>query len=269
MGAPLILKVRAILWLHILRFLRFKLSFTNYVITIILWYAIFILGALMFIPREELPIVAPLTFWSLVMWNIISNSVWLIGGWTWFFVSQGFVEEHMLLNTRPSAVLVGRAFTGLMVSLVAIILVMLVFIGIVGEVIIEIQNLALLIIGLIELTIMAICYGLFLAALSFVIRVPGTLLDVANFVVFIIGGVGVPINKLPDVLKYVAIAIPYSHAAEIVRCGVVGIEPYLGLRQELFISSLITISMIIASIYIFKIIENHIRRHGVKAIGRM
>jgi len=223
----------------------------------------------MFVPRKQLPQIAPLTFWGLVMWNIISNSVWLIGGWTWFFVSQGFVEEHMLLNTRPSAVLVGRAFTGLMVSLIAIILVMLVFIGIVGEVIMEIQNLALLIVGLIELITMAICYGLFLAALSFVIRVPGTLLDVANFVVFIIGGVGVPTNKLPDILKYVAIAIPYSHAAEIVRCGVVGIEPYLGLHQELFTSSLITISMIITSIYIFKTIENHIRKHGVKAIGRM
>jgi len=269
MKASVVLKIRAILWLHALRFLRYKLSLTNYVITIILWYAIFVLGALMFIPREQLPQIAPLTFWGLVMWNIISNSVWLIGGWTWFFVSQGFVEEHILLNTKPSLVLIGRAFTGLLVSTIATILVMIVFIGIVGKAIVEIHNSVLIVIGLVEIVIMAICYGLFLAALSFIVRVPGTLLDVANFMVFIIGGIGVPIHRLPNVLKYVAIIIPYSHAAEIVRWGIANVEPYLGTNLELLISAVITLSMLITSIYVFEVVENHVKRYGVRAIGRM
>ena len=89
-----IYKVKAVLWLHILRLWRYKFSFINNVFSIMLWITIFVLGALMFIPKEQMSYVAPITFWGIVMWNIMSNSVWFIGGWSWFFISQGFVEEH-------------------------------------------------------------------------------------------------------------------------------------------------------------------------------
>ena len=262
-------RIRAVIWLHALRLWRYRFSFLNNIFTTILWLTIFVLGALMFIPREQWGIMAPIALWGIIMWQFLSASVWHIGGWTWFFVSQGFVEEHLLTNTSPAAVLVGRAIVGLTVTLASSLLVALVFTGLAGPQVLLVNNVFYVIIGLVLLGAMTISYGLYLAAISFRIGIPGTLLDIANFISFILGGLAVPLSKLPLQLRIIALFIPYAHPAEIVRYGVRGLEPLLGLEVELTLSTLVAIVMASIAYILFRYVLKHVRKYGVKAIGRM
>ncbi len=262
-------RIYAIVWLHLLRLWRYKFSFLNSILTTILWLTIFVLGALMFIPKEQWSLMAPIALWGIIMWQFLSTSVWYIGGWTWFFVSQGFVEEHLLTNTSPAPVLVGRALVGLTITVSSSLLVALVFTGLTGPEVLLVDNILYVALGLVLLCTMTISYGLYLAALSFRIGIPGTLLDIANFVSFILGGLAVPLSKLPPQLRSIALIIPYAHPAEIVRYGVRGLEPYLGLETEILVSTIVALAMATIAYLLFKYILRHVRRYGVRAIGRM
>jgi len=264
-----IYKVKAVIWLHILRLWRYKFSFINNVFSIMLWITIFVLGALMFIPKEQMSYVAPITFWGIVMWNIMSNSVWFIGGWSWFFISQGFVEEHIIVNTKPSLVFAGRVLTGLSITLLASFTLYLIFSGMFGTDLLKIYNLEYLVLGLLCVLIISVSYSLILAAISFRIGVPGTAIDIVNFLILIIGGIIAPVSKLPEPIRVIAIMLPYSHPAELVRYGVAGINPILGIEGETIISPLIAVLFVILAITLFNNVEKRIRKHGVKAVGRM
>ncbi len=262
-------RIKAIIWLHFLRLWRYKFSFLNNILTTILWLTIFVLGALMFIPPEQWSDMAPIALWGIIMWQFLSSSVWYIGGWTWFFISQGFVEEHLLTNTSPVPVLVGRAITGLSVTLAASLLVALVFTGLAGTAVLSVDNPLIVLLGLTLLATMTISYALLLSAASFRIGIPGTILDIANFISFILGGLAVPIAGLPEQIRPIALVIPYAHAAEIVRYGVRGLEPYLGFTNELLVSIAFALTLALTARIVFKRTMRYIRIHGVKAVGRM
>jgi len=262
-------EVKAILWLHIIRLWRYRYSAINIALNTTLWVTIFLLGAIMFMPPEKLPSGMPLVFWGIAMWTILSNCVFLIGAWTNFYISMGFIEEHMLMNISSSKILVGRAVAGLSVSTIAIILIYFVlssFIGLSGKVI---SDPILLIIGLTLFIIMSLSYGLILSALSFRTGVPGTLLDISNFIVFIIGGIATPVAMLPKPINLIALLIPYSYPAELVRYASIGYKPYMPINMELLIGVILTTAMALISIYLMKWAETYVRWNGVKAIGRM
>ena len=262
-------KFKAIIWLHILRLWRYKYSAFNMALNTTLWISIFLLGAIMFMPPEKLPMGMPLIFWGITLWTILSNSVFLIGGWTNFYVSMGFIEEHMLTNTSPTHVLVGRAYTGLSVSGMAILLIYIVLsslLGMGGEIV---SDPLLLITGLIIFIIMSISYGLSLSALSFRTGVPGTLLDVSNFILFIIGGIATPVSMLPKPMDIIALLTPYSYPAEIVRYASIGYKPYLPLNITILIGIMYAIAMAITALYLMRRAETYVKLNGVRAIGRM
>ena len=262
-------RLKAIVWLHVLRLWRYRYSFINMALNSTLWVTIFLLGALMFVPPEDLPSGMPLVFWGITMWTILSNSVWLVGAWTGFYISMGLVEEHMLVGISSSRVLVGRAIPGLSVSAAVILLIYYVLSSIVGvsRGIAEYPH--LLVLGLSLLTVMALSYGLILSAISFRTGVPPVLLDIANFVVFIVGGIATPVSSLPPTLQKVAVLIPYSYPAEIVRYAAIGYKPFFALEVEVAVSVIVSAFMAALSLYLMRRSEEYIRRNGLKAIGRM
>ncbi len=262
-------RVKAILWLHVVRLSRYKYGLVNYILVDIMWYMVFLLGALMFVPASEFREVAIITFWGVVLWSIMNNCVWLIAGWTWFVLATGLVEEHYLHNTNPLLFVSLRLVTGLTVSLATIPLVILVFSSITGETLCYIYNPAYLLLGVLFIIAYATLYSLILAALSFRLQIPGVMLDILNIFMYIGGGIGVPVHKMPDQLRYIALAMPYTHAAEITRYGVLGIEPYLGLYNELAIAVAYLLAIALTAYIIVEKVMEYIRRYGVRAIGMM
>jgi len=262
-------KIKAVVWLHILRLWRYKVSFLNMALSITLWILLFLLGALMFAPKGELFKAIPIVFWGIIMWNLMSNTISLISGWTWYYLSQGFVEEHILTDTSPFLVLVGRPITGLFLSALAIIFIYITLSGFEGSPIITIMDPFTLMLGISTLTLMSISVGLILAALSFKTGIQQMLIEMLNFIILIAGGLMAPLSKLPRFLTYIAILIPFSHSAELVRFGAAGIRPWASLAVIVPLSLILTASLLAISILTIKRIEMHIRVSGLRAIGRM
>ncbi len=264
-----LLRTKAIIWLHTLRLWRYKYSVVNMAVNTMLWLTIFLLGALMFVPSHKLGEASTIAFWALAMWQIMSNSVWLIGGWTNFMVGTGLVEEHLLYGVSLPGFFAGRVIPGLAVSILGILLVYLVFYSILGTTLALVTHAVFLVIGIVALTIMATCYGLILSAISIRIGVPETLLDIGNFLVFIMGGIATPVKTLPGILKKIALFIPYSHAAELLRYGAAGIQPYIDLWLETVLTIVITVSMIALALYVYSLTILHVKKTGIRAVGRM
>lgn len=262
-------KLRAVAWLHILRLWRYKLSFINSALTITLWILIFLLGALMFMPGEAMPEAIPTAFWGIAMWNIVSNVVGLISGWTWYYLSQGFVEEHMLADTSPFLVLAGRPITGLSMSLLTIIFTYVVTSPLSGSPFVAVADPLILVMGLLSIVLMSMAAGLILAALSFRVGVQQMFIEVMNLALLVVGGLATPISRLPEYLRPVAILVVFSYPAELVRLGAIGLSPWLPLDALMMLSLILTLSMLALALLAMRWIEARMRKHGLKAIGRM
>jgi len=260
-------KAKAVVWLHFLRLWRYRISFMNTVLNMILWFTIFVLGALMFVPREQLAESAALAFWGIVMWNFISTPTWVMGGWMRFYVSQGFVEEHMLANTSTTLVLVGRMIPNTAVSTAASILMYYVISAAAGQPLPPVKSWPTLLLGLADLIAMAVAYSLAIAAVTMVTGAPMRLVELGNFLVFIVGGVAAPVSKLPTALQKIALAVPYSYASETVRLGATGTPPHTPHAPEIATALAITLAAI--ALALMKRAEKAVRVRGTKAIGGM
>ncbi|BEP17230.1 hypothetical protein PYJP_05820 [Pyrofollis japonicus] len=270
MASTRLARLKAILYLHALRTWRYKYSFINSSINMLLWITILILGVIMFVPSEELGSVVPNLFWGIVVWNMISYTVIYVAGWTtWFLVATGLIEEHILHNTRLSMLLMGRLITVAAELAIAVPLVYAVLGSIAGHQHL-ITNPLLLVYGAAAAEAMALGYALTISALGLRLNIPGTLLDVVNFLLFIIGGIAAPIVRLPEPLRIVAILTPYSHAAEVVRYAATGTRPYLGLWVEIVVSGVLAAALLTTGIIVYRLVEDrYIRRYGVRGLGRM
>jgi ABC-type polysaccharide/polyol phosphate export permease len=264
-------KLIAVAYLHALRTWRYRASYTNSVINMTLWNLIFLLGALLFIPGKRLGEAAPQLFWAVTAWDLMSYMVLNIAGWTiWFAVATGLVEEHMLHNTRLGFFFAGRIVTVAFETALAVPLVYVVLRLILGGSFPLSQHPLHLAIGLTELALMALGYALALSAVGLLLRIPGSILDISNFIAFLLGGIATPIRSIPEHLRPVALAIPYSYAAELLRYGAAGVQPYLGLKTELIVSTVLAAATVAAGAAIHLYVENHtLRIHGVKGVGRM
>ncbi|ABM81261.1 ABC transporter permease [Hyperthermus butylicus] len=264
-------KLVAIVYLHALRTWRYKYGFINAALTMFLWVAIYVLGVIIFMPNEKLGEMMPHIFWGIVAWNIMTFTVLYTAGWTiWFVVNVGLVEELMLHNTSIALFLSGRLITVAGQTAIMLPLLYMLVRHIAGQKPSLVKHPLLLVYGLATMAIMALSYGLLLAALGLRLNIPGTLLDVTDFLLFLIGGIAAPVAMLPEPIRWIAIATPYSHAVEIIRYGATGLEPYLGLRTELILSALIAAAMFAAAYAVHRWVEeSYIRRHGVKGVGRM
>lgn len=271
MQRSLLRKVLAVAYLHALRTWRYRYSFVNTAVNMMLWISIYLLGIMLFVPGEKLPILAPQLFWSVVAWTLMSYVVLNVAGWTiWFAVATGLVEEHMLHDTRLSLFFAGRLVTVAFELSITVPLVYAVVRAVTHTAFPIASRPLYLAYGLLAFTLMALGYALALSALGLLLRIPGSMLDISNFIAFILGGIATPVASLPESLRVVAIVIPYSHAAELVRYGAAGVKPYLGLTAETVASALLAAAMLSLGVLLHYHVENRVVRvHGVKGIGRM
>ncbi len=199
------------LWLHIKRTGRYLGDLIAWGITDFLWLAIYLLGALVFMDPQEYPILLPQVFWALIAWGLISGPVWTIGNWMRFYINMGMYEEHELAEVSHSIFLSLRAIPTVTESLVIGVTAAFFLTYITGYPALRVDNPPLLFISLGTILLIAVLYGLILAYMSLYTSVPAPLLDLVSFLLFIVGGVAVPVERLPSILRPIAMLIPYSH----------------------------------------------------------
>ncbi|MCD6196828.1 MAG: ABC transporter permease [Staphylothermus sp.] len=263
------IKIYAILWLHLTRLHRYKYGFLNMIVTDMIWYLLFMLGTLTFIPSEDFKTMAVITFWGVALWSSMNNTVWIVGNWIRFLLEIGIVEEHIVRNTNPMTLIAGRIITATIVTIVAIPVVGIIYYELTGINIFKIFNPFYLLFSFVLIMLYALFYSLILSSIGLRLRIPGIMLDVLNIVVYIIGGIGVPLTKMPAQMRIIAFLIPYTYAAELERFGATGLTPLLGLSKTIVFGTLYLIVLLMISILIIRYSTNYIRKYGVKAIGAM
>lgn len=261
-------KFVTIVWMHVLRMWRLKTSYVNTVVNTSIWLFVFALSVFAFTPAERVPEVAPYVFWGMLMWALMSYNVWFIAGWSWWFVGLGMVEEHLLTNTSPTTVLLARGVVGVSLAALTVIILSPIFYFIGGPAVYSVTHPAYLGLGLATLYVMAASYALTLAAISFRIGVPGAVLDITNFLAFFVG-ILTPPTYLPPALRAISLAIPYTHAAELVRYGAAGAEPLIGVSAEAFVAVAVAAAMAGMAAAAQRLSLKAIRRYGVRGVGRM
>lgn len=269
MEASLLRQLRVMAWLHLIRTTRYLYSMANWALVNGLWTSIYVLGALTFASPQSYPMVAPMIFWAVLAWSLMSTPVWTIGNWASYYINMGLYEEHEVAGASHSLFLSLRSLPALLVSLATAAVVGGFIAYTTGAPILRVDDPLLLAASLGALTLMAVLYSLILAFLSLSTRAPAPLLDFMNFFLFIAGGIAAPVSRLPGPLRLFALATPYSHPAELVRLAAVGQPTYLPPRVE----ALATIAWILALTLAWTVTRSlavsRARREGVKGIGRM
>lgn len=261
-------QLRAVLWLHLVRTGRYLVSLANWAVIDGLWISIYVLGALMFTSPEEYSSFAPLIFWAILAWNLLSTPLWVIGNWAQYYINTGAYEENELAGVSHSLFLAVRVIPAVMMAFISAGLVAYLVYYATGARLLVAENPAVLALSLLAILAASISYSLILASLSIVTQAPAPMLDFLNFLLFTVGGVGVPVASLPPLLRWVAVATPYSHPAELVRWAATGVEPYLGVGLEALLTVAFTSTLIGLAHLASRVAARYARRYGARGIGR-
>ena len=264
-----LLMARAMLWLHLKRAVRYKYGLINWGIIEFLYMAIYMLGALAFTPRSEWGSVSQYVFWGVLAWTLVSTPTWTIGNWTQFYINMGLWEQHETIGASHSLFLSMRIIPAVIAGFIGSLSAYGFLYATVGGNIVLGGNLLLTLVFLLWLVFQATIYGLLLSYLSLLTSTPGPMLDVLNILLFIIGGIGIPVAKLPEGVRLFALFTPYSHASELVRWSAIGIEPYLGVMGEVVAGLLTTLGLGLTAWIVKVKAYGNARRNGIKGIGRM
>jgi len=259
-----IVRAKAVLFLHTIRLWRYKWSFLNMILSEAAWIFLFVLGGLLFVPKEELSTTVKGAFWVIVAWSMISNFSSLIGGWMSFFISMGMVEEHLLRGFSPFKALLGRLITGSTVIVASLLFMATLVRGAFHVNLLAVGQVALLIGGMILLAIESLSYGFTVAAISMRTSVPHNLLEILNLGV--IGLMMVPIHVLPEAVRIIYLCIPYTAPAYLVKVAISSTPPDL-VKEALIISTIVSMTMLFTAVLVMRLVNYWIRKNGVKAIG--
>ncbi|MEM4581199.1 MAG: hypothetical protein QW092_02390 [Candidatus Korarchaeum sp.] len=256
--------IRAVIWLHFLRLWRYRYSLLNMVISNAMWVLLLVMGVLLFVPREELGRALMSAYWTIACWSIVSNFSSLIGGWTNFFISLGMVEEHLMRGVSPFIVIGGRLIAASIVSAVTIALMGALIGGLFSVPLFSLSSPELASMGFAAVSLQSLFYGIIVSALAMRVSVSEQFLEILNFAT--VGIMIVPLRVLPEALRVAYLSVPYVAPAYLLKVSA-GSEESSLIQSAALISALETLLFAFIALLMIRIVENYIRRNGVRAIG--
>ena len=259
-----LVRAKAVLILHTIRLWRYRWSFLNMILAEAAWVFLFILGALLFIPKEFLGVAVKGAFWIIVAWSVISNFSGLIGGWMNFFISIGMVEEHMLRGFSPFKALIGRLIPGSAVTVASLFFMGALVGGAFRVDVFAVEDVPLLLLGMILLVVEGLSYGFTVASIAVRTSVPQNLLEILNF--GFIGLMMVPLSSVPEKARLLYLAIPYIAPTHLLKVATSS-APKMLVYEAMAISSVESVIMLFLAITSMKLVNSWILRNGVRAIG--
>jgi len=259
-----LVRAKAVLLLHTIRLWRYRWSFLNMILAEAAWIFLFILGALLFVPKEFLGMAVKGAFWIIVAWSIISNFSGLIGGWMNFFISIGMVEEHMLRGFSPFKALLGRLIPGSTVTVASLFFMGALVGGAFHVDVFAVEDVPLLLLGMILLVVEGLSYGFTVASIALRTSVPHNLLEILNF--GFVGLMMIPLSSIPEKARLVYLVIPYIAPTHLLK---VATSSALGefVSEAIAVSIVESIAMLLVAIISMRLVNSWIVRNGVRAIG--
>ena len=256
-------RLRAVLWLHLIRLWRYKWSFLNRVAGTAIWVLLYLMGALLFAPPGRLAESVRVAFWVVAGWTIISSFASLIGGWTNFFISIGMMEEHVLRGFSPFKVLLGRVVTGISVSLGTLAFIGALLGGAYGVDVLGVEDPLLCLAGLALLSVEAASYGFLVSSISVRTTVPYSFLNILNMSTIVL--LMVPADALPGPAGLVLLLVPYAAPGHLIKASVGAASALIW--EAGLISTAESLTMALAALEAVRRAEDWMRRSGVRAVG--
>ena len=258
-------KFKAVVWLHFLRFWRYRLSFIGLMLSEVLWILLFILAILLFAPKEYLDIACRNAFWVVICWSIIQMNSMIVGSWMNFFISLGMIEEHLIRGISPFRVILGRIIPSSIVSLLSTLLIAIVLNSIFEVNVLSARSPLLILVGLVFIVVKSLSYGLSIASLSIRTGIPHHFLEILNFMV--IGILTISVESMRPPLSYLLLLVPYTAPSQLIKMGISGRE-YM-FTESLTMSVVVATVMVLMALYLVNHAKSWLLRNGVRAIGRM
>ncbi|MCE4611014.1 MAG: ABC transporter permease [Desulfurococcales archaeon] len=259
--------VLAIAWAHMLRTWRMRIQLVNWAVTDALWILLIIYAILAFTDPSEYGEAVPLAFWSVVAWSLVSSPTWVIGNWVKSYIFLGLMDANEVAGVSHKLFLALRVLPSVIVSLTIAAIAAPILYTSTGIWPATIEDPPLLLASLTAIVVMAVLYSLSLAWIGLRLEVPGPILDIMNLALFAGGGVGVDLSLLPHPFRSIALIIPYSHPAELLRYAATGNPPYLGLWGEV-LASLASIAVLaLAELSLYRLALKHYRSVGPRGVG--
>jgi ABC-2 type transport system permease protein len=175
-------------------------------------------------------------------------------------MDAGTLEPAWLTPTRPDTFVLGRAISGMLLSVVAS--VALVLIGIVAFGASLADGLLLAVPALALASISMIGIGYLVAAAVLLMREPNFFVDATNFLFAMISGVAFPVLVLPALVQPLAYVLPTTYAVDLLRVYALGTRPLLEPWIEWVALALLAGLMIWVGRAAFARTERRMRRRG-------
>ncbi len=204
-------RLRAVLWLHLVRTRRLAWNLFDYMISMSLWAAInaLMIIAIFGVRNAGLAVVV-------IPWVYYTAGVGLTAGWINYYTATGIPEYELHVGHNPLLTLAGRLVTAAAAAtppaVIAAVALYTSFHVTPDPLSLAAAAIAALLIGH--------SYSLFITALGASQGIPGTMLDLFGYASSILGGLLLPLRFFPDWLREIALATPLAPLGEATRAAV-------------------------------------------------
>jgi len=258
-----LLEAWAAAWLGVKIYFRYPAWIVADIVTTPIWLIVFILPILLFLPRDMWgnPETLNFFFWAMVMWGIVSSGFWSFGNTIRWEQEAGTIEQLFLTNASRAVVFARRIFSNLITITIDTAYTAVVF-TLLFEVPLYFRNplgvAAALLVGLLS----AAGFGLTYGALVLRFKNVGPLNNVLQFIILGLCGIFVPITVLPEPLRAVAMALPYTYVADLVRHEAMGAPTLLPAPLEWGVTLALTAVFLAVGVYMLRRVEENLKRRG-------
>ena len=162
-------------------------------------------------------------FLGIVVSGLVATAFWEMAFGLKREMDAGTLEPAWLTPTRPETLVLGRAISGLLISLVASGVLVVIGLVVFGADVSLGAMLALPALVLAMLSLLGI--GFLVASTVLLIREPNFFVDATNFVFASISGVAFPVVVLPALIQPIAYLLPTTYAVDLLRVYAIGTRP--------------------------------------------
>ncbi|MHB8134585.1 MAG: ABC transporter permease [Anaerolineaceae bacterium] len=192
--------------------------------------------------------------------NFTSAVFWGMGYALKNDMDSGVLESNWMTPIPRLLILIGRTLNSLLVtsiiSLIMIILASLIFgFRTTGNIWASVLTLIPMLLGLYG-------FGFGFAALVMIMREANTMVDMGQFLIDLFSGSQFPVTALPRWLLPVALSIPLTYGYDAVRGWLLNTKTILPIQTEIQLLLVFMVVMIIAGVFVFRVLERRVRSRG-------
>ncbi len=175
-------------------------------------------------------------------------------------LDAGTLEPAWLTPTRRETLILGQTLAGMILALATTVVLVIVGILVFGASIAP--RAALLVPVLILTSVGVLGIGYLVGAIVLRMRDANFFVDAADFIFVALSGAAFPIVVLPDVLQWVAYALPTTHALDLVRVSALGTRPLLPAPLEWLLLAFTSAALLVVGRWAWLATEHRMRVRG-------